>query len=152
MVADQPPADADVRHRLQAVADLLAAAGDRRERRVVGRQVEEDLLDLLVDRRGQQRQRLGAGLLGRERVVGRVRGEHAVHLAGRRAELGDPREHAERVVERELPALAGLADELLHDPERRLHELAGVVVPARQRRDVRESRAPTGSAASRAPG
>ena len=32
MVADQLAADADVREQLQAVADLLAAAGDRRER------------------------------------------------------------------------------------------------------------------------
>ncbi len=97
------------------------------------------MLDLLVDRRRQQRQRLDARLLGRERGVGRVRGEHGVHLARRGAELGHAREHAERIVERELPAVARLGDELLHDPERRLHELAGVLVPAGQLRDGAEA-------------
>ena len=48
--ADQAAADADVGERREPVAHLLAAAGDRRERSAVG-QVDEDPLDLLVDRR-----------------------------------------------------------------------------------------------------
>ena len=59
-------------HELQPVADLLAAPGDRRERLVVGRQVEEQPLDLLVDRGGDQRQRLVARVLRGEVRVGAV--------------------------------------------------------------------------------
>ena len=50
---------------------------------VVG-QVEEDALDLLVDVGGEQRQRLGARLVGRERRVAGVRAERRVQLAGHR--------------------------------------------------------------------
>ena len=60
--ADRPAAGAELGAGRQLVADLLSAAGDRGEPLVVG-QVDEDPLDLLVDRRGQQRHRLLARLL-----------------------------------------------------------------------------------------
>ena len=53
-------------------------------------------LDLLVDRRGQQRERLGARVLGREVRVGRVGAEHGVHRAGHLAEPLQAREEARR--------------------------------------------------------
>ena len=77
--ADHASADADLRARGEALAHVLTAAGDRRHALVVG-EAHEDPLDVLVDRRGQQRQRLLARLLGRERGVAGVRGEHVVHL------------------------------------------------------------------------
>ncbi len=137
-MADQPPADADVRHQLQALTDVLAAAEDRLDERVVVAQVEEHLLDLLVDRRRQQRQRLGARLLGSERRIVAVGAQDGVHLTGRRAEGADTGQQALRVVEREHPAVARLADVLLQDPERRVHELARVLIPAGKSRDVRK--------------
>src|ERR687885_222669 len=44
-----------------------------------------------------------------------------------------------QLVEREVPAVAAAADEALQDPERRVHRLARVLVPAAERRDVLEA-------------
>ena len=73
VVADHAADGPDVREQPQPVAHLLAAAAIGGERLDVG-QVEEDLLDLLVDRRRQERERLGARLLGREVADRRSRG------------------------------------------------------------------------------
>ena len=55
--ADRPAADTDLGAGRDPLAHVLAAAGDRRDALVVG-QAHEDPLDVLVDRRRQQRQRL----------------------------------------------------------------------------------------------
>ena len=123
---------------LQAIADLLAAAGDRRDRLVVG-QVEEHALDLLVDRRGQQAERLGARLLGREVRVAGVGAEHRVHRPV--TAPSSPTRSSSRVPgsssASSQPSRA-LGDVVLEHAERRVHELAGELVPAGQRGDVRE--------------
>ena len=154
VVADQPPADADVRHQLQAIAHLLAAADDRRQRGVVGRQVEEDALDLLVDRRRQQRQRLGARLL-RRRTPGRScrRPARCASRRSRRRARRSARARALRVVERELPAVARRRRRSPgRCPSVASHELAGVARTSRSARRCSRSRASTGSAAARARG
>ena len=89
MRADHAPAGADVRERLEALAHVLPAAGDRGERLAVG-QVDEQPLDLLVDVGGQQRERLRARLVGRERrvVVARSRARCAARRSPRRARGG----------------------------------------------------------------
>ena len=94
MVADHLPDAADVRQQPEPLAHLLPAPADRIELGVVVGQVEEDLLDLLVDRRGEQRERLDGGLLGRERRVVRIGGQHGVELAGHLAEPAQPRQDA----------------------------------------------------------
>ena len=63
VVADHAADRPDVRELAQPVADLLAAPEDRRQLRRV-RQVEEEPLDLLVDARGQERERSGLGSSG----------------------------------------------------------------------------------------
>ena len=72
VVADHTPDGADMREHPQLLTDILAAAHDRCDRLVVFRQLEEDALDLLVDRRRQEAERLGARLLGAERGIRRV--------------------------------------------------------------------------------
>ena len=84
------PPTATWREHPQVVADLLAAAGDLGGLVAVG-EVEEDPLDLLVDGRGQQPERLGGRLLGRERGVAGVRAQHGVHRADDLAEAPDAR-------------------------------------------------------------
>jgi hypothetical protein len=139
--ADELAARAHVGEQLQAVAHLGRVACDRRHRLGVG-QLEEDLLDLLVDGRRQQRQRLVGGLLGREGRIGGVRREHGVHAPDDRAEVAQPRHEAlgivGQLVERQLPTVAGIGHEALHDAEGRVHELALVLVPAAELRDVGE--------------
>ena len=111
---------------------------------VVG-QVEEDPLDLLVDRRGQQRQRLVARLLGREGRVGGVGAERGVHARRHRAErrAGASRKRlgvARRARRARAPSRRGApARNSCSDAERRVDQLALVLVPAGQRRDVREA-------------
>ena len=83
--ADHAAAGAGRRERLEPLAHVLAAAGDLRGRPLVG-QLEEDALDLLVDVGHEQRHRLGARLLGRERRVLGLRAERGVQLAGHAAE------------------------------------------------------------------
>ena len=140
--ADDAPARADVGERLQALLDVLAAAADRIERLELG-QLDEDPLDLLVDRRGEDRQRLRARLLGREGRVGRLRAERRVQLAGHDAERVQVREERLGVggqrVEREVPAVGRAGQVLLQHAQRGVHEPALVLVPARDRRDVREA-------------
>ena len=124
MGADDAADMADVRQQAQVVAHLLAAAADVLERRDLG-EGGEDLLDLLVDRGRQERQRLGARILRREVRIGRVGRERVVqqrrHLAEPAGVLRDPAGLAagERLA-RELPAVALGGNELLHDRERRL--------------------------------
>ena len=55
----------------QAVANFLAPVGDRLYSRFV-REVGEDRSDLLVDRRREDAEVLGARLLGGESGIGRV--------------------------------------------------------------------------------
>ena len=105
-------------------------------------QLEEEALDLLVDRRGQQRQRLVGGLLGREGGIGGIGGQDRVHAPDDRAEVAQARDEALGVVlellERQLPAVAGVGHEALHDAEGGVHELALVLVPAAELGDVGE--------------
>ena len=141
MGADHAAARADVGEHLEPLAHVLPAPGERREG-VELRQVAEHALDLLVDVRGQQRERLHAGLLGHERRVLRVRAEHAVHLARDLPERVQLVEHHARaageLVEHELPAVARAGQVLLEDPERRVDLAALDLVPAGERGDVRE--------------
>ena len=143
MVADHAPDAAELRQQAQALAHLLAAAADRLEVVVSSGSSRKIALDLLVDRRGQQRERLGRRLLGAEVRVGRVAAEQRVHLARHLAEPAQARRGSLRSsphrVERELPAVAAVRDEALQDPERRVHRAAGVRVPARELRDVLEA-------------
>jgi hypothetical protein len=142
VVADELAARADVREQLQAVADLGAVAGDRRHGLDVG-QLEELALDVLVDRRGQQRQRLVGGLLGREGRIARIRAQDGVHPPDHRAEVAQAGHEAlgiaAELLERELPAVARVGDEALRDAERRVHQLTLVLVPAAERGDVGEA-------------
>ncbi len=143
--ADHAAARAGVGEQAQLLADLLAAAEDRREALVVVGQREEDARDLLVDRRRQQPERLDARLLGREGRVVRVGAERGVHVRGHLAEPAQPVEEAlgrrRDLVERELPAVDRAGDELLQEPERRRR--AG-------RRSTRTSRRAPGCSGSRA--
>ena len=104
----------------------------------------EHVLDLLVDRRREQRERLGARLLGREVRVGRVGGERVVqrrrHLAEPARVRGQPAGVGAERVERELPAVPVRRDEPLQDRERRLERPALVGDVALEGGDVREAR------------
>ena len=88
VVADHLADAADVRQQPEPLAHLLPAPADRVELGVVVGQVEEDLLDLLVDRRGEQGERLDGRLLGGERRVVEIGGQHGVELAGHLARAG----------------------------------------------------------------
>ena len=83
---------------------------DRLERLQVVREVEEGSLDLLVDRRGEQAERLQARLLRGEGRIRRVRGEAGVHRAGHLAEPAQAAEEAfrrlDQLVQRQLPPVA----------------------------------------------
>ena len=91
----------------------------------------------------EERERLGARLVGRERRVGGVRAERGVQLARHLAERAQPVEQrlgiARQLVERQLPAVARAGQVLLQDAERRVDQPALELVPAGQRRDVREA-------------
>src|SRR5579884_2959394 len=143
VVADHTAQPADVREQPQALAHLLAAAADWVEVVVVVGQLEEHRLDLVVDARREQPERLARRLLGAEAGVGRVGAEQRVHPARDLAEPPQAREEALRLivdrVERELPAVDAARDEALQDPERRVHRLPRVRVPAGQLRDVLEA-------------
>ena len=93
VVADHAPAAGHAREQAHALAHLLAAAGDRRQHRVVG-QLREDRLDLLVERGRQQRERLGTGLLGGEAGIAGVGREQHVHRADDLAEALEVGEEA----------------------------------------------------------
>ena len=143
VLADHPADRADVRQQAQALADLLAASANRSELLVVVGKLEEDALDLVVDRRREQAERLGRRLLGREVRVGRVAAEERVHVPRHLAEAAEAlqelvvaRGHR---VERELPAVLPVRDEALENPEGRVHRAAVVRVPAGQLRDVLEA-------------
>ena len=93
VVADHPADTSDLRARAQLLAHVLAAARDRLELRAL-RQAREHLLDLLVDRRREQAEQLGARLLGTEARVRGFRAESGVHRArhlAERAEAGEKR-------------------------------------------------------------
>src|SRR5205085_3507786 len=66
VVTDDLPDRAELREPAQPLADLLAAAEDRCQRLVVLGQLGEDVLDLVVDRRREQAQRLRTRLLRAE--------------------------------------------------------------------------------------
>ena len=122
MGADHAPAGVDVRERVELLAHVLAAAADRRDRLGLG-QVEEDALDLLVDVGGEDRERLGGRLVGRERRDRSCpsRAPCAARRSRRRAPRCGPAGPSGSLVElvqRELPAVAGAGQELLQDPER----------------------------------
>src|SRR5207244_2271501 len=109
----------------RAAGQLLPAVGRRppAEDGRGGRHVGEDALDLLVDRRRDQRDRLGPGLLRRERRVAGVRAERGVHPAADLAEGAQSLEEALRrrchLAQRELPAVLRSGQEALEDPQRR---------------------------------
>ena len=89
MVADELAADDDVRHELQAVAHLLAAAGDRGERLASsGRSRKTRSISSSIVG-GQQARALLARVVGREVRVGDVRPEHRVHAPDDLAELAE---------------------------------------------------------------
>ncbi len=142
VVADDAPGRADLGEHPQLLAHLLAAAADRRQDVEAVGKVEEDALDLLVDGRGQQAQRLGRGLLGRERRVGVVGAQRGVQATGDLAQRACPRDEARRILaqvgERQVPAVGRARQEVLDDAERRVDQPARVAVPAAQRGDVRE--------------
>ena len=139
MVADHAAA-----RRRRATAAAGARGPPRRGRRsaraasVVG-QVEEDALDLLVDRRGQQRQRL-VGWAPRARRPGRSASEpstvcmRADDRAERRAGASTKRLGVvARARRAPAPSRRGApATKLLHDAERRVHQLALVLRTSRR--------------------
>ena len=132
-----------MREHAELLTHLLAAPEDGLEPLVVLGQGQEDPLDLLVDRRGQEAQRLDGRRLGAECGVVRVRAEHGVHLAGHLAEPAQSPQEPLRVladlVEREVPAVEPVADVFLEDAESRSERTAGVCVPPTEGRDVRET-------------
>jgi hypothetical protein len=131
-----------VRDEPQLLPHLLTASGDRLEALVLG-QLEEDALDLLVDRGDHERQRLGARLLGREVGIQRVGCERPVKLPGHLAQPAQAREEPIRggrdLLQRQLPAVPGAWKIRLEDPERGLDQPSRVLVPAGERRDMRKS-------------
>ena len=141
VVADDASRRGHAREQAQLLADVLPAPGDGLELLAV-RQVREQLVDLLVDRRGEDPERLGARLLGREGGVGRVGAENHVHGAGHLAEPPRLRVEGLRALreafQREGPTVLLARDVLLHDAERGLHEPAREGVPAGERGDVGE--------------
>ncbi len=138
--ADRAPADAELRALGDVLAHVLAAAEDRRDALVVG-QPHEDPLDVLVDRRHEQRERLAARLLRRERRVAGIGGERVVQVGGDATERGERVDEHRRVgadlVESELPAVAHAGLKALRDAERRGQRAPLELIPAPQRRDVR---------------
>jgi hypothetical protein len=92
--------------------------------------VHEDLIDVVVDRRHEQRERLRTCILGTEhRIIGIAR-EHDVHLADHLAEAPNAREERLRtfpqLLDGKRPAVDRARYELLHESERRAHERAFV--------------------------
>ena len=71
----------------------------------------------------------------------RLRAQRRVQLAGDHAEVAARAARSLEVLERELPAVARAGEVLLQRAERDVHQPPLVLVPADQRRDVRESRA-----------
>ena len=126
----------------QAIADVVGATLDRRERLVALGQDREHVVELVLDRRREDAQRLGGRLLGREVGLRRVRREDAVHRAEDVAEARDAVDETVGVVlhllERERPAVDRVGHEALEGAERGVQRAAGVPVPAEQPRNVRE--------------
>ncbi len=132
-----------VREQRERLAHFLAAPTDRVERLDVLGQLQEDAADLLVDGCGEEGQRFGARILGREGRVGRAGSEDGVH---RSRDLSEPLQAREEslglrheLVERELPAVHRAEHVLLQHAERRVERLADVRVPAAELRDVLET-------------
>src|SRR5581483_3965559 len=140
--ADELADAAELRQVAQPLAYVLAAAENRLERLVRRRQGGEHVLDLVVDRRRQQAERLRARLLRDEGRIVPLRAEQAVQRARHLAEPPQPGEQgggiARQLLEYQLPAVDRAGDERLEDAERRLQGPADVGVPAGERRDVRE--------------
>ena len=142
MRINRPPMPSVGRSR-DPLPNVLSTAGDRRDP-FVRRQAREDPLDVLVDRRGQQRQRFGARLLGRE-GAGRPWSEASAlwSSAVTVAELGEMVEHLLRIgpdpLQRELPAADGTGDEALGDAERGGERCGLVLVPAMKLGDTLEA-------------
>ena len=142
MRPDHPADLADVGERPEPVAHLLAAAAHRRERLGIG-QCREHALDLLVDRRGEQRERLGARLLGREMRIGGIGGQRVVqerrHLPQARRVLGQPVGIRAERLPCERPPVPVRGHELLQDRERGLERPPLVGRVALERGDVLEA-------------
>ena len=85
MRADQVAAERGRRELAGDLTQLLRPSHDALHRVVVGEHRVRGV-DLLLDRGGEQAQRLGRGLLGGEGGVVDVGRQHAVHLADDRAE------------------------------------------------------------------
>ena len=142
VAADHASGGAGIRALTQALTDLLTPRPDRLERLDVVGEVEEDPLDLLVDRRGEQAERLGTRFLGGENRILRGGRERGMHRSGDRAQSTQPTEEAVRrdhdLVQRELPPVDPPGHELLEHAKRRLRRPSDVRVPAEKRGDVRE--------------
>ena len=141
--ADHAADGADVREQAQVVAHLLAAAPRSCSSAGMSGSVGEDVLDLLVDRRGEERERLGARLLGSEVRVGRVGPERVVqqrrHLAEPARVLRQPVGLAARACRAPAPSRRPRGHEPLHGRQRRLEGPALVGDVALERRDMLEA-------------
>ena len=143
--ADDAAAGADVRQRLQPLAHVLAAAGDRRQRLVVSGRSRKIALDLLVDRRGEQRQRLRRSA-PRARTPDRRRPSRA-RCACSPVTSPSARRRVEEAVRVASASSSSASSQPSRAPARyscRIPSVAStsaalVLVPAGQRRDVREA-------------
>ncbi len=117
--ADREPRRPRGRELLHDVADVLDAMGDRTESVVLG-EGRERRRDLLVDRRGEQAERLGARLLRAERRIG-IRRERGMQLGSDLPEpphaVGQPRRVVAERVERQLPTPADRRHQRCHRGE-----------------------------------
>src|ERR1700733_4878064 len=117
--ADHAAGDADLGPRGEALADVLAAAGDRRQALVIVGQAQEDPLDVLVDGGSEQRKRLLARLLGSEGRIAGVGGQRVMQLGGDRAEAAETFEErircAHDLVQGELPSVDRVGEKRLRD-------------------------------------
>ena len=95
VMADELTDGSDRREPAEDLPDRLATTRDRRNGLVVGK-VVEDLFDLVVDRRGQQPDRLRARGFGCEGGVVPVAREGAVHCPDHRPETPESGEERAR--------------------------------------------------------
>ena len=127
----------------QPLEHLIAAPADRVERSDVLREYAEHRACFVLDGVAEPGQRVRVERLGAEIRVVHIRSENRVQEPGHLPEPTSAGEElcgtARERFERELPAFPLLAHEMLEDPEGRRDPRPGVVVPAEQRRHVREA-------------
>ena len=142
-MADQPSSPTSLGNLAHVLADFLAASGDRLELGLSGsstktRSTRSSIVAASSD--------IASGPCSSEAKSGSdgVRTQQRVHLARHRAELGKPGQPRAALavrqrVQRQLPAAASLRDVPPGDAERRLDQLAPVLVPPEQLGHVREA-------------